>query len=309
MSLSEIEQRALKVSQEPLAPVGQRAGFVGGTRSSLADIWAHRELLGLLVRRELKARYKDSSLGIVWSLFKPLVSLAIYYFAIGQILGAAKGIPDFGIFVFIGLTMWGLFSEIIGTATTSVLGNAGLVKKVYVPREIFPLAAVGGALFNFLVQLFVLAGAIAFLATKPIGAADLWLVPLAIATLVVFATAMGVLLSALNVYFRDVQHFVEIGITVLFWASPVVYSYTFVHNALHGNLLEQLYLVNPVTLAVIGMQRALWGAGDAATGVQAQEWPNDLELRLAIALLVSLVFLWVSQRIFSRLQGNFAQEL
>lgn len=309
MSLSVVEQRALSISNEVLAPVGQKSGFFRGTGASLQDIWGHRELLGLLIQRELKARYKDSSLGILWSLFKPLVSLAIYYFAIGQILGAARSVPDFGIFVFIGLTMWGLFTEIIGTATSSVLANSGLVKKVYLPREIFPLAAVGGSLFNFMVQCVVLAGAIIFLSTSALGGTDLWLVPLSVITLIVFSTALGLLLSALNVYFRDVQHFVEIGIMVLFWASPIVYSFTFVHKALHGNWLEQLYLANPVTLAVVGMQQALWAAGDTATGVQAQVWPADLELRLVVALVVSTVLLWIAQRVFSRLQGNFAQEL
>ncbi|WP_279433481.1 ABC transporter permease [Agromyces protaetiae] len=104
----------------------------------MREIWQYRELLGRLVKREVKVRYKDSSLGIVWSLFRPLVQLLIYYFAIGQVLGAARSVPDFGIFVFIGLTMWALFSEIISTSTTSIVANAGLVKKVYLPREIFP---------------------------------------------------------------------------------------------------------------------------------------------------------------------------
>lgn len=307
--MTNIQERAESISQQALLPVGQKSGFFRGTATSVRDIWAHRELLGLLVRRELKSRYKDSSLGLLWSLFKPLVQLAIYYFAIGQILGAARSVPDFGIFVFIGLTMWGLFSEIISTCTTSILGNAGLVKKVYLPREIFPLASVGGALFNFLVQAIVLVLGIIFLASVPFSGKDLLLVPLSILLLVVFSTAIGLILGALNVYFRDIQHFVEIGTMVLFWASPIVYSFTFVQNKLQGNWLEQLYLSNPVTLAVLGMQKALWSAGQAGTGAQQQAWPDNLELRLAVALLISVILLWLGQRIFSRLQGNFAQEL
>lgn len=309
MESTAVEERARQISSEPLVAVGQKSGFVRGAGSSLADIWAHRELLGLLVKRELKARYKDSSLGLIWSLFKPLVQLGIYYFAIGQILGAARAVPDFGIFVFIGLTMWGLFNETVSTSTTAILSNSGLVKKVYLPREIFPLASVGGALFNSLVQMVVLTLALIFLSSNPIGGQDLWLVPLAVVMLIVFSTALGLVLSAVNVYFRDVQHFVEIGMMVLFWASPIVYSYTFVHKALEGNWLEQIYLANPVTLAVIGMQKALWASGSVATGEQAQVWPDNLELRIVIVLAVSVVLLWLSQRIFSRLQGNFAQEL
>lgn len=305
---TEASQRAISIANSNFEAVGQKPGFFKGTGHSLIDIWSHRELLGLLVNRELKARYKDSSLGIVWSLFRPLTQLFIYYFAIGQILGASRSVPDFAIFVFIGLTTWALFAEIVQASTTSVLSNAGLVKKVYLPREIFPLSSVGGALINFGVQMLVLLVAIAVFASFRISP-DLLLAPLAIVTLVVFSTALGLVLSAVNVYLRDTQHLVEIGVVLLFWASPIVYSYTFVHHALNGNWLEQIYLWNPVTSVVIAMQKALWSAGSTATGEFQQSWPPDLGWRLLITLAVSLVLLWVAQRIFSRLQGNFAQEL
>jgi ABC-2 type transport system permease protein len=310
MTATDAAARALAIENEPLQEVGQKTGFFSGTGGSLRDIWSHHELLGLLVRRELKARYKDSSLGIVWSLFRPLAQLLIYYLAIGKVLGASRGTPDFAIFVFVGLTMWGLFAEIITGSTTSILSNSGLVKKVYLPREIFPLSAIGGALFNFCVQLVVLAIAIVVLASVPFdfGPQNL-LAPLAIVTLVTFATAVGLVLSAINVYLRDAQHLVEIAILILFWASPIVYSFTYVNNLLHGNWLEQLYLANPVTIAVISMQKALWAAGSLTTGPVVQTWPPHLAPRLFITLAVSLILLWLAQRIFSRLQGNFAQEL
>ncbi|MGO4691575.1 ABC transporter permease [Glaciibacter sp. 2TAF33] len=308
MMEADARTRAATIAAEPLELIGQSSGFIKGSSKSLAEIWGQRELLGLLVRREVKARYKNSSLGIVWSLFRPLVQLLIYYFAIGQILGAARAVPDFAIFVFIGLTVWSLFSEIVSSSTTSMLANAGLVKKVYLPREIFPLSSVGGALFNFLVQVVVLLVAIAVVSHFPADA-RLLLAPVAVVTLVAFATAIGLVLSAVNVYLRDTEHLVEIALVVLFWTSPVVYSFTFVHNALHGNWLEQLYLANPVTIVIIAMQKALWEAGSSATGALQQAWPPNLELRLLLTLAASLVLLWLAQRLFSRLQGNFAQEL
>ena len=183
------------------------------------------------------------------------------------------------------------------------------MKKVYLPREIFPLSAVGGALFNFLVQLIVLLIAIAVLSHFPVSVA-LLLAPLSMVMLVVFSTAIGLILSAINVYLRDTQHFVEIAMLILFWASPIVYPFTFVHGALHAHpVLEQVYLANPVTIAIIGTQRALWAGGLEGTGVEAQVWPDHLVLRIVITLAVSLVLLWLSQRAFSRLQGNFAQEI
>ncbi len=111
----------------PLRPAGPRPGFLGGTVQSIRDIWARRELLDLIVRRELKAKYKDSLLGFFWTLAKPLALLLVYYVAIGKFLGAEQvpgkqnGIPSFAIFVFAGLTAWQLFSDIVmmGTAPSS----------------------------------------------------------------------------------------------------------------------------------------------------------------------------------------------
>lgn len=300
--------RQIFIATQDFFDAGQPTGFFKGSGRSLVDIWKHRELLSRLVKREIKARYKDSSLGILWSLFRPLVQLLIYYFAIGQILGAARSVPDFAVFVFIGLTMWTLYSEIISGSTTSILANAGLVKKVYLPREIFPLSSVGSALVNFGIQSVVLMGGIAVLSTF-LWSYDLLLAPAAVITILIFGTAVGLLLSALNVYLRDVQHFVEIYLIVFFWVSPIVYPFTFIQNQLNGNWMEQVYLLNPVTLSIIAAQKALWTGGSTGVGDMAQAWPDNLELRLLAAFLCSVVLLWISQRVFSRLQGNFAQEL
>ena len=306
MSSVSAEKRALRIAQEPLLPVGQSTGFVSGTGASVREIWAHRQLLGLLVRREIKARYKDSSLGLVWSLVKPLSQLLVYYFAIGQVLGLARNIPSFAIFVFVGLTIWGLFTEIVSSGTMSIVNNSGLVKKVYLPREIFPLGSLGGGLFNFSLQLIILIGATVAMRQIP-WTADLAFAPLAVANVILFGTALAMILSAATVYLRDIQHLVEVALTVAFWGSPIVYSYAFVHAAIGGTWLEQVYLANPVTLSVLGMQKAFWLAG--TTESTQMNFPPDLAIRLCISLAISAVLLWVGQRIFSRLQGNFAQEL
>lgn len=300
------DERAMAIAALPMEEVAKSHGFWSGTGDSIRDIVAHRDLLGLLIRRELRARYKDSSLGVLWSLVRPLAQLLIYYFAIGGILGLAKGIPDFAIFVYVGLTAWTFFVEMISAGTNSVVDNSGLVKKVYLPREIFPLSSVGGALFNFAVQFAILLAATAVLGRFPISV-DILYAPLSIVVILVFGTAIALFLSAWNVYLRDVQHLVEVAILVLFWASPIVYSFKFVDAALKGNWLEQVYLANPVTLVVLGMQKAIWVAGSHQPG--AQNFPPNLEIRLLIALAVSLILLWLGQRVFSRLQGNFAQEL
>ncbi len=299
--LHEVRLEELKL--EPLRPAGPRHGFFGGTSASIRDVWSRRELLGQLTRREIKARYKDSALGFFWSLARPLAMLLVYYVAIGKFLGAARSIPDFAIFIFTGLTAWQLFSDIVIIGTGSIVGNAGLIKKVYVPREVFPLSVVGSALFNFAIQLGVLIAATAVVGRFPTG--DRWLYfVLALAVLIPLSTALALLLSATNVYLRDVQYLVEIMLMIFMWASPIVYSWALVQKAVAGHpWLEQLYLANPMTLVVLGFQKAFWVAGDG------QPFPEHLGRDLVLAFGVSIFLLWFSQRVFARLQSNFAQEL
>lgn len=297
-------ERAVRLAAEPLREAGPRPGFASGTLSSLRDIAAHRELMGFLVRRELKSKYKDSALGFFWSLIRPLAMLLIYYIALGKFLGASRSIPDFAIFIYTGLTAWTLFSEITTIGTASIVANSGLIKKVYLPREVFPLSVIGSAIFNFLIQLGILVAATVAVRRFPTGARWLYF-PLSLAVLLVFSTALALLLSAVNVYLRDVGYLVEVALMILFWGSPIVYSWSLVHRQLiKYPTLEQLYLANPITLVVLGFQRTFWVKGDSqpfqVTG---------LGTRLAITLAISLVLLWVCQRTFARLQANFAQEL
>ncbi|MGY5885429.1 ABC transporter permease [Modestobacter lacusdianchii] len=302
MSTLESEARSARLATEPWQSSAPTGSLFRGSRQSLRDILGQRELLGLLVRRELKARYKDSTLGFLWSLLRPLTVLLVYYIAIGKFLGAARAIPEFAVYIFTGLIAWQLFLEIVTTSTASIVANAGLVKKVYLPREVFPLSAVGGAIFTYLTQALILTAAVLVTGQVPTGSRLLY-IPLSLAVLLVFATAIGLTLAAVNVYLRDVQYLVEISATIFFWASPIVYSWRLVSDAMNGSWMETVYLCNPVTLAVLGMQRAIWVAGSG------EPVPDALGTRLVIALGVGLVLLWLSQRLFARLEGNFAQEL
>lgn len=301
------QARAARLAAQPLRPAGPRPGFLAGTLQSLHDLWAHRELLDLIVRRELKAKYKDSILGFFWTLARPLAMLIVYYVAIGKFLGAEQvrpgqaGIPQFAIFIFSGLTAWQLYSDIVTSGTASIVANAGLIKKVYVPREVFPLGAVGAAVFNFAIQLAILIGATAVLGQFPTGTRWLTFL-LAFAVLVTFSTALAIFLSAVNVYLRDVQYLVEILIMILFWASPIVYSWGLLQDHLHGAVLD-LYLANPMTQVVLGFQHTFWIAGDG------QPVPANLTVWLIGTFVLCLVLLWLAQRVFARLQSNFAQEL
>lgn len=301
--------REARLALEPMRPAAPPVGFLTGTRASLGDLWSRRDLLLRLTRREIRARYKDSVLGMLWSLIKPLINLLIYVLVLGKIMGAERSIPDFAIYVFTGLTAWQLFSDIISTSTASVVANSGIVKKIQLPREIFPLSAVGAALFNFAMQFAILLLAVigmplAHKATAPSLGVNLLYLPFALLLLLVWATAFGLVLAAANVYLRDVQYLVEVVLIVGMWASPIVYSWSMVTTVTAGRLwLEELYLSNPVTLVVMGFQRTMWGAG--ASEVLA----THLLTRMGVALIVGLLALALAQRVFSVLQRNFAQEL
>jgi ABC-2 type transport system permease protein len=300
--MTTVTDRFDRLREEPLVPAGRPAG---GTWGSLREILGQRQLLDLLIRRDLKSRYKDSALGFAWTMIRPLVQLGIYWIILGQILGSARAIPEFAIYVFSGLALYGLFSEIVSGATGSVVANAGLLKKVYVPREIYPLSAVGGALFNFGIQVVILLIATAGFGAFPATYGILFFFPATLLVLI-WGTAIGLLFSAVNVYLRDMAYLVEVLMLLLMWASPIVYSWQMVHDRAIGGRwawVLPIYENNPVTLAVLGFHRAFWTAGGP------EQYPDHLLLRMVIAGVVGLVALFVCQRVFARLQGNFAQEI
>lgn len=314
--INEMEQQAISRAQrlqslefETREPTRNPfKGFINSVR----ELARRRELLGLLVRRELVGRYKDSVLGFTWTLIRPLTQLLIYYLVMGEFLGAARSVPNFAVYIFTGLTLWGLFSEITQSMTGSIVTNAALVKKVHLPREIFPISTIGSALFNFTMQMVILLIAAGVLGTLSFGLHLLYAV---VALLIVLAwgTCLGLTLAATNVYLRDVQYLVEVLLLLLMWFSPIVYSWQMVHQVLMGNGLETLntiYVSNPVTLAILGFQAAFWAPG---SGLEAAYpggyFPDSLMTNMLIALAVGVIGIWFSQRIFARLQGNFAQEL
>lgn len=302
------EQRLAAIAELPFETAGA-AGGNGGPRSfskSIADIFSQRHMLSLFIRRDLKSRYKDSALGFTWTLVRPITQLLIYWVVVGKFLGAERGIPVFAIYIFAGLTAFGLFQEIITGSTNSIITNAGLVKKVYVPRELFPLAATGTAIFNFFIQLSILVLACILLGNINLSWDVLYFIPATI-TIITFGLAFGLLLAAWNVYLRDVSYLVDVLMMVLLWASPILYSWEMVSRFLTeigAPWLLEIYTNNPITLAILGYQRAIWG-----TEMHGLPSPEHLELRLLIAMLVGFLFVYIAQRVFARLQGNFAQEL
>jgi len=299
-------ERFTRLAAEPFITIDARGLRDGGRGGKIGELYRRRELLGLLIRRDLQARYRDSFLGFLWTVIRPLVQFLVYFVVLGQLLGAARGIDNFAIYLFAGFTLYGFFSDIIFGATGSIIGNAGLVKKIYLPREIFPLGSIGAASFMFVVQLAVLLVAALLLNGLPEPVHMLWFFP-SLGMILVWGMALGLLLAALNVYLRDIQYLTEVVMMLAMWASPIVYSWSMLKDivarfGLPGWTLD-LYLANPLTVGVLGFHRAFWGNGTPA------DYPPGLGLRMLIMTVIGLGFLWISHRAFTRMQGNFAQEL
>ncbi len=283
----------------------------------LAEIWRSRELLVYLVRTEIKVKYKNSVLGLLWSMLSPAMTLAVYTLVFGVALKSP--IPHFVIFLFSGLLLWNFFSTGVLTATGVVVNNAGLVKKVSFPREILALAAIGSAGVFFFFQACVMAIFMIALHMAPDWQL-IWLVAVAIVPTIVFASALGIFFASANVYLRDTLHLVTVLVgAAWFWACPIVYSYQHTAAAgLHKYGITWLYFLNPMTPVVMTFQRVLYnrpgmvkGATVAHTPVQVlPSWPITTYVWADAAVLgVSLVLLYLAMVVFGRLAGNFAEEL
>ena len=224
-------------------------------RARILNIWQARELLLFLIRKELKVKYKGSVLGFLWSMLNPAIVLGVYYVVFKYFLKSA--IPDFALFLFSGLIVWNFFSAALQGCASSVVGAAGIVKKVAFPREVLPLAQVGTALFFFFLQSLVL---ILFLAGFQFAPAwsYLPLVLFGLIDLVIVASGVGIFLSALNVSLRDVEHLIQVLLQAWFWGVPIIYSYNTVYDLFlrHPSIkwLSAVYLADPITSIILSFR-------------------------------------------------------
>jgi ABC-2 type transport system permease protein len=257
------------------------------------------------VRKELKVKYKNSVLGFAWSMLNPALYLLVFWFVFERVL--RNGVPRFPIFLLSGLLVWNLFSVALGSATGSMVDNAGLIKKVAFPREVLPLASVGAAVVHFFLQLVVLVLALVGFRNE-VDLAYVALLPFALAVTVLLAAGIGVLLSALNVYLRDIKHIVELLLLAWFWFTPIVW--TFRSLAEPASLAERLALLNPLTPIVLTFQRALYARVGTDEVAIIPDWTVAHHFVLVAAVgVVALVMLVVGEIVFGRLEGDFAEEL
>jgi lipopolysaccharide transport system permease protein len=265
----------------------------------LKELWDYRELIRNLVIRDLKVRYRNSVLGIAWSWANPLLMMLVYTMVF-NFLADHSDLPRFHIFVLCALLPWNFFSASVGGATTSIVGNGHLIKKVYFPREILPISIVLSNLVNFIIALpvfFVLA----FASGAPVTA---WVLLLPIPILVQLAFSMGIclILATLDVFYRDTQIIIEVLMMAWFFVTPIFYPITQVPLEAHVlgiTFNAQLWLrrLNPMA-SIIAAYRDLLYRG-APTGL-------DFMLRTAATALIVLV---VGYLVFLRYSSRFGEEV
>lgn len=276
----------------------------------MLDVLRRRYLLRLLVRKGTATRYRNSVLGWVWSYVKPAAQFVIYYFVMGVILKLDRNIENFPIYLFSGVVAVNLFNEAFGNATTAIVENRALVKKIYLPRELFPVSAIIIAFIHFLPQVLILLFVCVLVGWTPtlIGVAG---IVLAVLIILIFALGLGLFFSALNVRFRDAQNFVDLIRMFSTWTSPVLYTWMLVQDALSNHeWLFTLYTWNPLTVAVELFHAGFW-AGTTPPPVDGTD-PSIMPgfaTALLVALVLCLAFTVIGQLIFRRFERSFAQDL
>ena len=275
--------------------------------SGLLEVFRRRYLLKLLVRREISARYQGSVLGLLWSYINPLSQLFIYWFVMGEIMGLGNDVENFAIHVFTGLIVVHFFTETFNAGTRSIVRNKALVRKMAMPREMFPVASMLVSGYHVLPQIAILVVVCGVLGwtPDPVGIGSLLLALVIIGTL---GTAMALLFSAANVFFRDVSNVASIMTNLVRFGVPMIYPYTMVEDKFGA--AAQFYLYNPIADAVLLFQRAFWvGTTENPQATIETNLPPDLYYYSFLAVLVSLVTLVIGQIVFSRLENKIPERL
>ena len=242
-----------------------------------------------LITRDFKIRYRNMSLGVFWSLLNPLVMMAVLTFVFTKIF-PNPSVRSFHVTALSGLVVFNFFSLAWQSATVSIYGNVGLIKRVPLARELLPVATVLANSLHFVIQIGLL---IVLALIAGYGVNVYWLLlPVIFALEIVFVCGLSLITSALDVYFRDVRYVVESTTTVLFWMVPIFYSFAMIPNEYRA-----LFQFNPVAAVVMACREII---------LESRMPAESLLMKLTA---VSLAFLGVGLMVFRRLKDNFADYL
>lgn len=284
-----------------------------GRGRGILDVFRYHYLLRLLIGKTSSLRYRNSVLGWFWSYVRPTVQFLVYYLVVGEIMGMHKNVPAFPLYLFSGIVLVNLFNEAFGAATRAIVENKALVRKIYLPRELFPLAAVIGSFIHFLPQLAILVVISLLFGWVPSFAA-LGLTIVGILFVLVFVIGLGLFFSAINVRFRDAQNIVEIIRTIATWSVPILYTWTMVYDRTREHTwIFHIYMSNPLAVAVEMFHEAYWVSlpviQNRVTQPVNAHWPPHFLWYTIAAIGVLIAWVLVGQFVFRRFERSFAQDL
>jgi lipopolysaccharide transport system permease protein len=276
------------VDQHASLPLTRVVPSTGWADLELKELIEYHELIAFLIWRDIKVRYKQTTLGVLWAVLQPMFSMVVFSVIFGRIAKLpSDGIP-YPLFALAGVLPWQVFAGSFSGSANSLVGASGLITKVYFPRLVVPIATVVGTLVDFAISLVLLLGIMAYYQWMP-TVAVVWL-PLFLLLALAAALGAGLWCSALNVRYRDVQHVLPFTLQAVMFASPVAYSASLVTSP----IVRALYWLNPMAAVIQGFRWALLGSP-----------APDLTMILQ-SIVVTLVLLVTGVSFFKRMEASFA---
>ncbi|MFZ5376668.1 MAG: ABC transporter permease [Patescibacteria group bacterium] len=245
------------------------------------------ELISELTLREVKQRYKQSVLGYAWVMLNPLFQMLVMAFVFSQLLRVSDlGVP-YPIFLYAGLLPWTLFTNSLAASTTALVGNAGLLTKIYFPREVFVVSTILAKIIDFFLASLIFVVFMIFFRI-PLTWNILWFFPIFIIQ-TIFTYGVSLFLAAANLFYRDIQYLLNLALLVWMYLTPVIYPV----EMFPANY-RWIFQLNPMAVIINAYRQTILGGGFPNLG------------SLGIALLLSMIFLIVSYKLFKKLEGVFA---
>ena len=252
------------------------------------DLYQYRELLKTNVKKDIRGKYKGSILGVLWSFINPLLMVLVYALVFPYILRVQQ--DNYLIFLIVAIIPWNFFTTVIGQGTTCILHNDGIIKKVYFPREILPISVVTSGLINFFISCIII---LIFVIASGIGI-HYTLIFLPVLAIIQYILSLGLvfILSAVNVYIRDLEYIVNFIINMLFYGTPILYS-----SSMFPEKIRWLLNLNPFTHLINAYRDIFY----------YHQMPDFASL--GVIFLLSMIILVLGYLIFKRLSKGFAEEL
>lgn len=252
------------------------------------NLYEYRELLKTSVKKEVRGKYKNSALGVLWSFLNPLLQIAVYALVFPLIMKSNE--TNYTVFICCGLIPWNFFSTAINRSSFTMIENGNILKKVFFPREILPISVVTSELVNFIISTLIILG---FVLIYGLGLTKFVLFyPLIMLVQYVVLIGISFIVSSITVYVRDLQHFIGVFLQLLFYATPIAYS----ANVIPDNF-KWILQFNPMTYIIEAFRDIFY----------YQQMP-DIQA-LLIVLGIGLVVCVIGYLLFNKLQKGFAEQL